>query len=373
MNPVPFLSLREQTLALKKELLAAIEGVIDSQGFANGPAVAKFEEELATFLGVKHVVAVNSGTTSLQAALICAGVAPGDEVITVAHTWISTAWAISYVNARPVFCEIERATCGMDPEDLARRITSKTKAIVPVHLYGQPVDLDPILEVAGAHGIPVVEDCAQSIGALYRGRQTGTFGLVNATSFYPGKNLGALGEGGAVMTNDDGVAARLKRLRDHAQAGRHNHVEIGFNWRMDGFQGAALSVKLKHLARWNSRRQEIAAQYRAGLSALAARGLTLLPENEWSAPIWHIFPVFHAKRDELRASLEAKGVQTGVHYPRPVHLQPAYAYLGLQAGALPVTELAASTEVSLPMFPELGDDAVRYVIEQVTATCDELS
>lgn len=373
MTAVPFLSLREQTLALKTELLAALEGVIDSQGFANGPAVAKFEDELAAFLGVKHVIAVNTGTTSLHAALICAGVGAGDEVITVAHTWISTVWAISYVGARPVFCEIAPATCGMDPADLARRITPKTKAIVPVHLYGQPVDLDPILETAKAHGIPVIEDCAQSVGALYRGRQTGTFGLVNATSFYPGKNLGALGEGGAVMTNDDEIAARVRRLRDHAQAGRHNHVELGFNWRMDGFQGAALSVKLKHLAAWNRRRQEIAAQYRTGLSALAEHGLTMLPANDWSSPIWHIFPVFHAKRDQLRAALETRGVQTGVHYPRPVHLQPAYAALGLQAGALPLTEQAASTEISLPMFPELGDDSVRYVIEQVTAACRELA
>jgi dTDP-4-amino-4,6-dideoxygalactose transaminase len=373
MTQVPFLSLREQTLSLKPELLSALEGVLDSQGFANGPAVAQLETELAAFLGVKHVVAVNTGTTALHAALLCAGVGPGDDVVTVAHTWISTAWAVSYVGARPVFAEIEAATCGMDPADLARRITPRTKAIIPVHLYGQPVRLDGILEVAQKHGIPVIEDCAQSVGALYRGKHTGSFGLVNATSFYPGKNLGALGEGGAVMTNDDAIAARARCLRDHAQSGRHNHVEIGFNWRMDGFQGAALSVKLRYLAGWNERRRQIAAQYRAGLSGLATQGLSLLPENDWSTPIWHIFPVFHAKRDALRAALEAKGVQTGVHYPRPVHLQPAYASLGLAAGAYPISERLAATEASLPMFPELTDDAVQYVIAQVNAVCRELA
>ncbi len=372
MTDVPFFTLREQTQALRAELLVALEAVLDSQAFASGPAVAKFEDELARYLGVKHVVAVNSGTTALQAALICAGVQPGDEVVTVAHTWISTVWAVSYVGAKPVFAEIEPATCGMDPVDLERRITSRTKAIVPVHLYGQPVRLDAIAEVASKHGIPLIEDCAQSIGASCQGKQTGTVGLVNATSFYPGKNLGALGEGGAVLTNDAAIAARVRRLRDHAQEGRHNHVELGFNWRMDGFQGAALSVKLRHLDRWNERRRQIAEQYRAGLKGLSENGLTLLPENSWSVPTWHIFPVFHAKRDAVRAALEAKGIQTGVHYPTPVYLQPVYASLGLRAGAYPVTERIASTEISLPMYPEMGDEAVRQVIDRVNEVCHDL-
>jgi dTDP-4-amino-4,6-dideoxygalactose transaminase len=365
---IPFLSLSQQTAALRDEVLAALGGVVDTQGFANGPAVAKFEKELAVYLGCSDVICVNTGTTSLQAALIGAGVTPGDDVVSVAHTWISTSWAISYAGARPVFVDVDRNTCGMDPSKLEAAITPKTKAILPVHLYGQPVDLDPILEIGRKHGIPVIEDCAQSIGAKYKGRHTGTFGLVNATSFYPGKNLGAFGEGGAVMTNDSAIADRIRRLRDHAQQGRHNHVELGFNWRLDGFQGAVLSIKLPRLDGWNARRREIAAQYHEGLAGV----VPMLPANDWSEPIWHIFPIFHAKRDEFRTRLEALGVQSGVHYPRPVHLQPAYAYLGYKQGDLPVSEELASTEISLPMFPELADADVATVIDAVRKVAQEL-
>lgn len=367
---IPFLSLKGQTAELREEMLSALAGVVDSQGFANGPAVGRFEQELAAYLSCRDTVCVNSGTTSLQAALICAGVGPGDEVVTVPHTWISTTWAISYVGARPVFVDVDPLTCGMNPAKVEAAIGPRTKAILPVHLYGQPVDLDPILAIAGRRGIPIVEDCAQSIGAKYKGRQTGTFGLVNATSFYPGKNLGAFGEGGAVMTDDPGIADRARRLRDHAQQGRHNHVELGFNWRMDGFQGAVLSVKLPRLDAWNARRREIAARYFDGLGR--AEGLSLLPRNNWSEPIWHIFPVFHARRDEFRARLEARGVQSGVHYPRPVHLQPAYASLGYKAGDFPVAEELAATEISLPMFPELTNGDVDRVVEAALAVSRDL-
>ena len=368
---IPFLTLKEQTAALRADVMAALGAVVDGQGFANGPAVGAFEKELAAYLGCREVVCVNSGTTSIHAALLCAGVGPGHEVITVSHTWISTAWAISYIGARPVFVDVDRRTCGMDPAKVEAAIGPKTRAILPVHLYGQPVDLDPILEIARRRGIPVVEDCAQSIGATYKGRQTGTLGLVNATSFYPGKNLGAFGEGGAVTTDDAAIADRVRRLRDHAQQGRHNHVEIGFNWRMDGFQGAVLSVKLPRLDGWNARRRAIAARYLAALAGTL--GLSLLPPNDWSNPIWHIFPVFHKKRDALRARLEALGVQSGVHYPRPVHLQPAYAELGNKEGDFPISEELASTEVSLPMFPELTDADVDTVIGAVRQVCEELA
>jgi dTDP-4-amino-4,6-dideoxygalactose transaminase len=290
--------------------------------------------------------------------------------VTVSHTWISTAWAISYAGARPVFVDVDRATCGMDPSKLADAIGPKTKAILPVHLYGLPVDLDPILTIARERGIPVIEDCAQSIGATHKGRQTGTFGLVNATSFYPGKNLGAFGEGGAVMTDDAAIAGRVRSLRDHAQQGRHNHVELGFNWRMDGFQGAVLSVKLRHLDAWNARRRAIAARYFEGLKR--AEGLSLMPPNDWWEPIWHIFPVFHARRDEFRTRLEALGVQSGVHYPRPVHLQPAYSFLGYKPGDFPIAEELAATEISLPMFPELSDADVDQVIDAVVEVSRQL-
>lgn len=368
---IPFLTLARQVAGLRAELDRALGAVVDAQGFANGPAVAAFETELARYLGVREVVAVNSGTSALHAALLCAGVGRGDEVITVAHTWISTVWAISYAGAKPVLLDVDPLTCGLDPRQVERAMSPRTRAILPVHLYGHPVDLDPILELGARHGVPVIEDCAQSVGARYKGRQTGTFGRVNATSFYPGKNLGAFGEGGAVMTDDAALAARARRLRDHAQDGRHNHVELGFNWRMDGIQGAVLSVKLAHLDRWNARRREIARRYLEGLAG--APGLTLPSPQPWADPIWHIFPVYHERRDALRSALDARGVQTGVHYPRPVHLQPAYASLGLGPGALPVSETLARTEVSLPMFPELTDDETDAVVAAVRDTCRNLA
>lgn len=364
---IPFLTLARQVAGLRAELLCALEGVVDSQGFANGPAVRVFEQELAHYLGVRETVALNSGTSALHAALICAGVGLGDEVITVAHTWISTVWAVSYVGAKPVLVDVDPLTCGLDPALLEKAISQRTRAILPVHLYGHPVDLDPILETATRHGIAVIEDCAQSMGARYKGRMTGAFGRVNATSFYPGKNLGAFGEGGALLTDDPQLAARARRLRDHAQDGRHNHVELGFNWRMDGFQGAVLSVKLAHLERWNARRREIARRYLEGLDG--APGLKLPCPQQWAEPIWHIFPVYHERRDALRAALDERGVQTSVHYPRPVHLQPAYAHLGLRPGALPVSERLAQSEISLPMFPELSDDEVEAVVWALQDAC----
>ena len=367
---IPFLSLKDQTASLKAEGMKALEKVIDSQAFANGPPVEAFEKELATYLGVKDVVCVNSGTTSLHAALIAVGVKAGDDVLTVSHTWISTCWAITYAGAKPVFCDIDPTTCGMDPAELAKKITPKTKAILPVHLYGQPVDLDPILAFAKEKGLPVIEDAAQSIGAKYKGKQTGSLGTVNATSFYPGKNLGAWGEGGAAMTNDSEMAARMRRLRDHAQQGRHNHVELGFNWRMDGFQGAILSLKLAKLDGWNNRRKQIAAKYLAAFEGL--KGCRTLPKHSWADPIWHIFPLFHDKRDAFRTALEKHGVQSGVHYPTPVHMQPAYAFVGAAKGSLPNAERAAATEISLPMFPELTDAQADEVITAVKAVAAEL-
>jgi dTDP-4-amino-4,6-dideoxygalactose transaminase len=259
----------------------------------------------------------------------------------------------------------------MDPKSLEKAITPKTKAILPVHLYGQPCDIEGIMAIAKAKGIPVIEDCAQSIGAKVNGKQTGTFGLVNATSFYPGKNLGAWGEGGACMTDDVEIAARIRRLRDHAQQGRHNHTEIGYNWRLDGFQGAVLSIKLKHLDKWNARRREIAAKYLPAFRNLP--GVSVMEGLPGTEPIWHIFPIFHAKRDEFRAALEKYGVQSGVHYPKPVHLQPAYAHLGVKAGSLPVSERLTQQEISLPMFPELTDEQADKVVEVVTKVAKELA
>jgi dTDP-4-amino-4,6-dideoxygalactose transaminase len=368
---IPFVTLARQVQALRPRLMEAIAQVVDEQGFANGPAVARFEAALAEYVGVRHVVALNSGTSALHAALLCAGVSPGDEVITVAHTWVSTAWAVSYVGATPRFVDIDPRTCGMDPQALAAAVSGRARAILPVHLYGQPVELQPILDVAERNGIPVIEDAAQAIGARYRGRRVGSFGRVSATSFYPAKNLGAFGEGGALITDDPEIALRAARLRDHAQAGRHHHVELGFNWRMDGIQGAVLGVKLPLLDTWNGRRREIARRYRAALEGLPRLStLAGLPDSE---PIWHVFPVFHPERDALRDRLAERGVQCGLHYPTPVHLQPAYARLGLRRGALPHTEAAAASELSLPMFPELTDEEVERVLEAVQAATRELA
>ncbi len=370
MTNVPFLSLKEQTAALRSQFLEAIAGVVDTQGFANGPAVAAFEQQLSRYLGGADVVAVNTGTTSLHAALITAGVKPGDEVITTPLTWISTSWAISYCGATPVFVEVDERTAQIDTAQIEGKITPKTKAILPVHLYGMPANLDALTQLSQRHNIPLIEDCAQSVGAKYRGKHTGTFGLVNATSFYPGKNLGAFGEGGACFTSNAEIAARIRSLRDHAQSGRHNHVEIGYNWRMDGIQGAVLSIKLTKLDEWNNRRKQIGARYLKELAGLS--GLRMLQTTEHADPIWHIFPVFYARRDELRANLEKRGVATGVHYPTPVHLQPAYAYLGKQKGAFPIAERLGATEVSLPMFPEMTDAQVDKVVAEVRAAVQEL-
>jgi dTDP-4-amino-4,6-dideoxygalactose transaminase len=367
---VPFFSLSEQVGSLRDELLSGLAGVLDDQGFANGPAVGAFERELAEFLDVGHVVCVSSGTSALHGALLCAGVQPGDEVVTVAHTWISTVWAVSYVGATPVFVDVD-AGGGLDPAQLRAAISERTRAILPVHLYGNPADVDAMRDVADDRGIPVIEDAAQSIGATLRGRQTGTLGTLGITSFYPSKNLGACGEGGAIFTDDDELADRARRLRDHAQASRHHHTEVGFNWRMDGFQGACLSVKLRHLPRWTARRREIAERYHEALAGVP--GLALLPERDGGSCVWHVYPVFHARRDALRSALEERGVGTSIHYPTPVHLQPAYAHLGVGAGALPQSERMASQGASLPMYPEMTQADVETVIEAVRDACDSLA
>ncbi len=370
---VPFLTLQRQTAALRTEIEAALAAVIDEQCFAGGPEVERFEQELGGWLDPRaelEVVGVNNGTTALHAALLAVGVGPGDEVITTPLTWISTAWAISYVGAIPVFADVDPLTANLDPEKISNVFSERTRAILTVHLYGNPSDLDRLSEVSDLLGVPLIEDCAQSIGATWRGKQTGTFGSVNATSFYPGKNLGAWGEAGAVLTKAHIKAGRVRRLRDHAQASRHEHLELGFNWRMDGLQAAVLRVKLRHLAAGNERRREVAAQYHEAFADLS--DLTLLSPQAAAAPIWHVYPVFHSRRDALRDSLQRRGVTTAVHYPVPVHRQPAYAFLGKDQGAFPVAERLAATELSLPMFPELGDGEVQQVIEAVRASLAEV-
>lgn len=364
-QPVPVLDLKAQYATLREEMLQAIREVADSTVYVLGPKVAAFENAFASAVGAKHCVGVNSGTSALHLALICAGVEAGDEVITVPMTFIATSWAISYIGATPVFVDVDPATCTMNVAEVERKITSRTKAILPVHLYGQPADMGPLLEIGARHGIPVIEDAAQAHGARYHGKGAGTLGLCGCFSFYPGKNLGACGEAGAVVTNDPHIAARLRALRDHAQSQRYHHDEIGFNYRMDAMQGATLGVKLKYLQRWTRDRALLADRY---LHLLAELPLQLPEQAADRYHAWHLFVARHPQRDRIRQELEARGVHTGLHYPIPLHLQKAYRHLGHVLGDFPVAEQIGRECLTLPLYPEMAtrqQDAVVQALHDV--------
>jgi dTDP-4-amino-4,6-dideoxygalactose transaminase len=362
---VPFLDLRAQYATLREEVARVLLEVAESTAYVLGPKVAEFERAFAAYVGSKHCVGLNSGTSALHLALLGAGVGPGDEVITVPMTFIATCWGVSYVGARPVFVDVDPLTCTMDVGQVEAKITPRTRALLPVHLYGQPADLGPLLEIGSKHGIPVIEDAAQAHGAKYHGRGAGSLGLCGCFSFYPGKNLGAYGEAGAVVTDDDHIAARLRALRDHAQGRRYHHDEIGFNYRMDGFQGAVLGVKLKYLEQWTEARRRLAARYGERLASLP---LELPAEAPGRRHVWHLYVARHPKRDRVRQELEARGVQTGLHYPVPVHLQKAYHHLGHRPGDFPVSERIARECFSLPLFPELtGQQHDKVVATLITA------
>jgi len=336
--------------------------VADSTTYILGPKVAAFEEAFASHVGAQHCVGVNSGTSALHLALIVAGVRPGDEVITVPMTFVATAWAISYVGATPVFVDVDPVTYTMDSREVEKKIGPRTKAILPVHLYGQPADLTPLLDIGCRHGIPVIEDAAQAHGARYRDQGAGSLGHCGCFSFYPGKNLGAYGEAGAIVTNDDHVAKRLRALRDHAQSRRYHHDEVGFNYRMDAFQGAILGIKLRSLGTWTEARQRLAARY---LERLAGLPLTLPTEASDRRHAWHLFVVLHPERDRIRSALEEFGIHTGLHYPVPVHLQEAYRPLGHHEGDFRESERVARECFSLPLFPEMTEHQQDRVIESL--------
>jgi dTDP-4-amino-4,6-dideoxygalactose transaminase len=358
MTDVPFLDLQAQYRTIRDDLLDAVTGVADSGRYVLGPAVAAFEQDFAAYVGGKHCVAVNSGTSALHLALIAAGVGTGDEVITVPMTFVATTWAVTYVGARPVFVDVDPVTYTMDAGQVESQITERTKAFLPVHLYGQSVDLQPLLDLGERYGIPVIEDAAQAHGATYAGRPVGSRGFAGCFSFYPGKNLGALGEGGAVVTDDAAAAARMRALRDHAQGERYHHDELGFNYRMDGFQGAVLGVKLQHLESWLEGRRAAAARYAEMLDGLP---LQLPTEAGANRHVWHLYVVLHPERDRLQQDLAAAGIHTGLHYPIPVHLQKAYADLGHQTGDFPVAERIGRECLSLPMYPELQPEQQQAV------------
>jgi dTDP-4-amino-4,6-dideoxygalactose transaminase len=301
----------------------------------------------------------------LHLALLACGIGTGDEVISVPMTFVATVWAISYVGARPVFVDIEPDTFTIDIRQVERAITSRTRAILAVHLYGQMAQLDPLIEICHRHSLALIEDAAQAHGAMYYGRRAGAIGRVGCFSFYPGKNLGAYGEGGAITTNDDAIARRVRSLRDHAQSERYRHEELGFNYRMDGLQGAVLSVKLRHLEEWNATRRQVAMRYR---ELLCDTALALPDEAEGRRHVWHLYVVRYPERNRLQQTLTAAGIGTGLHYSIPVHLQPAYASLGYRAGDFPVAEKVAQECLSLPIYPELTEQEQERVVQSTKQT-----
>jgi dTDP-4-amino-4,6-dideoxygalactose transaminase len=359
---IPYLDLIAQMRPLRQEIDAAIARTLDNCSFCLGPDVAQFEKEFARYCEAQHCIAFNSGTSALHVALKLLDIGPGDEVITTPATFVATSWAISYVGAKPVYVDTDDATFNLDPKNVERAITPRTKAIMPVHLYGHPVDLDPLMAICRERKLALVEDAAQAHGAKYKGKVIGTFGKVSGFSFYPGKNLGAYGEGGALLTNDPAYAARARALREHGSTQRYYHDEVGFNYRMEGIQGAVLGIKLKHLDTWTRERRRVAHRYN---ELLADTPLQLPREADYAQSAWHLYVVRHPRRDELKKHLEANHVGCALHYPLPLHLQKCYAYLGHKPGSFPFAEKAARECLSLPIFPELTDAQIHRVVDVI--------
>jgi dTDP-4-amino-4,6-dideoxygalactose transaminase len=360
---VPFLDLKIQYESIRDEIAGAMQDVLDHTAFAGGPFVEKFEKEFAAFCKCRSAVAVGSGTDALWAALLMLGIGKDDEVITVPNTFIATAEAISFAGAKPVFVDIDEKTYTINPELIALAITPRTKAIIPVHLYGQMADMDPVMEIARSKGIAVIEDACQSHGAEYKGRRAGSIGDAGCFSFYPGKNLGAYGEAGAITTNNEDLAEKMRIFRDHGQARKYYHSMVGWNARMDGIQGAVLSVKLKYLEEWNSARRENARLYSRLLGSM--KKITVPFESDYAKHVYHIYSIRVDNRDEMIKSLAQKNVFCGIHYPVPLHLQDAYKSLGYGKGSFPVAEKCAEQIVSLPMFAELTSEQIETVSNEI--------
>lgn len=349
---IPYLDLKAQYDSIREELNAAAVRVLASTHYVLGEEVAAFEKEFAAYTQTDHAVGLNSGTSALHLALLALGVKPGDEVITVPFTFIATASAIVYAQATPVFVDVTPDTLTMDPAALERAITPRTKAIIPVHIHGQMADMDPILAIARRHGIPVVEDAAQAHGATYRGHAAGSMGAIGCFSFYPGKNLGACGEGGALVTNDPALAATVRCLRDWGQTQRYHHDLLGFNYRMDGLQGAFLRVKLRKLEEWTEGRRTAAARYDRLLAGLPVDRPIQAAERRH---VYHVYAIRTLRRADVQHRLTQAQIGNGIHYPIPVHLQKCLGYLGYRPGDFPVTEAASNEVLSLPIYPELAE------------------
>lgn len=359
---VPFLNPGAQTAALRDELVRALTDVLDQGHFILGPRVAALEKEIAAAVGAAHGVGVNSGSDALTLALRALDIGPGDEVITTPFTYIAPAESVVQVGAKLVFADIDPRTFTLDPAEVARRITPRTRAIIPVHLFGQAAALGPLRELAARHSLRIVEDCAQSIGATWEGRGTGSVGDIGCFSFYPTKNLGADGDGGMCVTSDEALAKKLRMLRVHGIERRYYHDLHGYNSRLDEMQAAIVRVKLPHLAGWNARRREIAARYHAGLAGLPLELPVVAPGN---VPVWHVYAVLSDRRDALQAHLAAHGVPTLIYYPLPLHLQRCYEGVGWKAGDYPVAESVSRRILPLPMYPELTDAQVDHVVDGI--------
>ena len=352
VTEIPFVDLRAQSRALHDEYEGALWPVVDRAAFSLGPELVEFEEAFAAFCETGYCVGVSSGTDAVKLALLCAGVGAGDEVIVPANTFIATAEAVSHLGATPVFVDVLADTALIDPRAVAGAVTDATRAVVPVHLFGQPADMEAVQVVAGRHGLLVVEDACQAHGARYRGKRAGSLGSAAAFSFYPGKNLGALGDGGAVTTNVLEIDERLRLFRNHGQADKHTHAVIGYCDRLHNLQAALLSVKLQHLEEWNAARRAAARRYDELLAEV--EGVTPIVCGADVEPVYHLYVVQVDDRDRVRDELGEAGIQTGIHYPVPLHLQPAYAHLGHGRGDFPVAEALADRLLSLPMFPEIA-------------------
>lgn len=362
MERIPFHDLKRQYKQIKEEIQEAIIPVFETTAFAGGKFVELLETSLAAYNQTEYAICVNSGTSALHLALLALGIGSGDEVLLPANTFIATAWAVSYTGAKPVFVDCDKNSWNVSFEDIEKKISSKTKSIIGVHLYGQPFDIDPIVEIAKANNLYLVEDNAQALGALYKGKKTGSFSYISCTSFYPGKNLGAYGEGGAIFTNNNDYANHIKKLRNHGSSQRYYHDEVGFNMRMDGIQAAVLSVKLKYIDKWNNRRKEIATKYNSELK----NNLILKQfQPDQTESVYHLYVVRVDNREKFIKYLSDSGIETGIHYPIPCHLQKAYKHLGYKKSDMPNSEDLAEHCVSLPMFPELENWEVEKVIEVV--------
>jgi dTDP-4-amino-4,6-dideoxygalactose transaminase len=367
MNTIPFNNLNPLHTLLRDEIRTAVERVLESGWYILGPEVEAFEHEFAVYHGVRHGVGVANGTDAIELALRATGIGPGDEVITVAHTAVATVCAVEQAGAHPVMVDIDATTYTIDPQAVEAAITPRTKAIIPVHLYGHPAQLDQLISLANRNNLLLIEDCAQAHGARYNGKRVGTFGHLAAFSFYPTKNLAAYGDGGIVITNDDNLAERLKRLRNYGQISRYYHQERGVNSRLDEMQAAILRIKLQHLDEHNNLRREIAHTYDNLLKAVK------IPcEQTGAHHVYHLYVIRHEQRDRLMSSLKDAGIGTLIHYPMPVHLQEAYKNLGYKPGSLPVTEEVTAQILSLPLYVGLSSEQVEYVASAVNTALEEV-